>query len=333
MLKAVERPDQQTISFEYDALGRRTAKIDQPKFGNQGTITRFVWDGNVPLHEWHYKLKIRPDLVVDEFGLLSTSKPEPIQNLITWVFDENSFKPAAKITEEDTYSIITDYLGTPVEMYNSKGEKTWQVEYDIYGKVRKLVTGSLADCPFRYQGQYEDVETGLYYNRFRYYAPDQGIYISQDPIGLHSGEFNFYAFVGDPNRLVDVFGLDCQPRDSKGKFMKKGGDDSMPGKDFEKIIADKLEKNPKVDLIRTQIHVKTSKGDRYMDTLFRNNRTGKVYHGEVKGNSARRSPLQRDKDALIDSGQGTFGTGDSVPKDLKGTSTDGITTIVLNPKG
>ncbi|WP_299902887.1 RHS domain-containing protein [uncultured Aquimarina sp.] len=39
---------------------------------------------------------------------------------------------AAKITEDDSYSIITDYLGTPVEMYNSNGEKTWQVEYDIY---------------------------------------------------------------------------------------------------------------------------------------------------------------------------------------------------------
>ncbi|MBU2998082.1 RHS domain-containing protein [Cellulophaga baltica] len=207
MLKAVERPDQQTISFEYDALGRRTAKIDQPKFGNQGIITRFVWDGNVPLHEWRYKLKNRPDLVVDEFGLLSTSKPEPIENLITWVFDENSFKPAAKITEEDTYSIITDYLGTPVEMYNSKGEKTWQVEYDIYGKVRKLVTGSLADCPFRYQGQYEDVETGLYYNRFRYYSPDSGTYISQDPIGLAGGMPNMYSYVNDSNNWIDPLGL------------------------------------------------------------------------------------------------------------------------------
>ena len=40
------------------------------------------------------------------------------------------------------------------------------------------------DYPFRYQGQYEDSETGLYYNRFRYYDPSTGAYISQDPIGL-----------------------------------------------------------------------------------------------------------------------------------------------------
>ncbi|WP_298507235.1 RHS domain-containing protein, partial [uncultured Maribacter sp.] len=146
MLKAITQPNHKTISFEYDALGRRTAKIYNKK------IHRYLWDGNVPLHEWKYNLNQRPELVVDEFGILTESTPEPIENLITWVFDEGTFKPAAKITKDETYSIITDYLGTPVEMYNSKGEKTWAVEYDIYGKVRKFEGRSLTDCPFRYQG-------------------------------------------------------------------------------------------------------------------------------------------------------------------------------------
>jgi RHS repeat-associated protein len=52
---------------------------------------------------------------------------------------------------------------------------------DIYGKVRTFAGRSLSDCPFRYQGQYEDSETGLYYNRLRYYSPEEGIYLSQDP--------------------------------------------------------------------------------------------------------------------------------------------------------
>ncbi|WP_202807474.1 RHS repeat-associated core domain-containing protein [Gilliamella sp. wkB18] len=47
--------------------------------------------------------------------------------------------------------------------------------------------------PFRQLGQYEDVETGLYYNRFRYYHPETGLYISQDPIGLAGNNPNFYA--------------------------------------------------------------------------------------------------------------------------------------------
>ena len=67
--------------------------------------------------------------------------------------------------------------------------------------------GSLGDCPFRYQGQYEDVETGLYYNRFRYYSPDTGTYINQDPVKLDSGEPNFYVYVHDSNIWIDPFGL------------------------------------------------------------------------------------------------------------------------------
>ncbi|TDH23956.1 RHS repeat-associated core domain-containing protein [Segetibacter sp. 3557_3] len=46
---------------------------------------------------------------------------------------------------------------------------------------------SSSACLFRDQGQYEDQETGLYYNRFRYYSPDEGIYLSQDPIRLAGG--------------------------------------------------------------------------------------------------------------------------------------------------
>ncbi|OXB03267.1 RHS repeat-associated core domain-containing protein [Flavobacterium pectinovorum] len=53
---------------------------------------------------------------------------------------------------------------------------------------------------------YEDVETGLYYNRFRYYNPKSGLYLSQDPIGLLGG-IALYAFVHNANSWVDIFGL------------------------------------------------------------------------------------------------------------------------------
>ena len=77
---------------------------------------------------------------------------------------------------------------------------------DIYGKIRKL-EGAIDFVPFRYQGQYEDVESGLYYNRFRYYDGISGNYISQDPIRFLSGEPNFYSYVTDSNSWVDIFGL------------------------------------------------------------------------------------------------------------------------------
>jgi RHS repeat-associated protein len=64
------------------------------------------------------------------------------------------------------------------------------------------------DWFFRYQGQYEDSETGLYYNRFRYYDPDSGNYLSQDPIGLAGNNPTLYGYVSNSNLEVDVFGLD-----------------------------------------------------------------------------------------------------------------------------
>ena len=61
--------------------------------------------------------------------------------------------------------------------------------------------------PFRYQGQYEDVETGLYYNRFRYYSPQIGMYISSDPIGLAGNNPTLYGYVYDVNTWLDKWGL------------------------------------------------------------------------------------------------------------------------------
>ncbi|WP_317206156.1 RHS repeat-associated core domain-containing protein, partial [Tenacibaculum maritimum] len=88
---------------------------------------------------------------------------------------------------------------------DARGNIVWECELDIYGKVRNL-HGEKTFIPFRYQGQYEDIETGLYYNRFRYYSPDTGTYISKDPIGLEGG-LNTYSYVHDVNYWIDPFGL------------------------------------------------------------------------------------------------------------------------------
>lgn len=194
MLRKVTRIDGAEVIFTYDALGRRLSKY------YMGTVTRWVWDGNTPLHECATTLKsfsqTLPPILPDD------------ENLITWVFENGTFVPAAKITKDEQFTIVTDYLGTPVQMYDSKGIKTWDCELDIYGKVRTFEGSSLSDCPFRYQGQYEDVEAGVYYNRFRYYSPEAGGYISQDPIRLASKESNFYAYVRNINRYIDPLGLD-----------------------------------------------------------------------------------------------------------------------------
>lgn len=57
------------------------------------------------------------------------------ENLITWIFKDDTFVPATKITKNKHYSIVTDYLGTPIHLYNLNAEKTWDCTLE-YGKVR-----------------------------------------------------------------------------------------------------------------------------------------------------------------------------------------------------
>jgi len=135
----------------------------------------------------------------------SSNKSETADNLVTWVFNDG-FVPSAKITNEGNYSIISDYLGTPVEAYDKEGIKVWSAELDIYGRMVEF-TGGQDFIPFRYQGQYEDREIGLYYNRFRYYSPSEGMYLQQDPIGLAGGNPTLYGYVSDLNIQFDPFGL------------------------------------------------------------------------------------------------------------------------------
>ncbi len=96
-----------------------------------------------------------------------------------------------------------------------------------------------------YQGQYYDEETELAYNRFRYYSLESGTYISQDPIGLHSGEYNLYSYVDDPNGLVDILGL---ARANYGRGNKKHGKPGHNKKIDDKI--NELKKDPTVTNIR-----------------------------------------------------------------------------------
>ena len=183
ILARVVRPDGKEVSFAYDALGRRIRKT------YAGTTTHFVWDGNVPLHEW-------------------TEEAE--DSMVTWLFEQGTFVPAAKLVANgDSFSIVSDYLGTPMQAYDKAGNKVWEQELDIYGRQRKRPS---AFIPFKYQGQYEDAETGLYYNRFRYYDPSTGGYISQDPIGLAGNNPTLYGYgyVFDSNIEIDPFGLDCK---------------------------------------------------------------------------------------------------------------------------
>ena len=203
MLTTVHRPDGKTVTFTYDALGRRLTKTFA------GERTHWVWDGNVPLHEWKERLPDpsappvvgSPDLDRAVDDLVCAVNAE----LTTWLFEPDGFAPVAKLSSEEQLSILTDHLGTPTQAFDGSGRRRFDLTLDIYGGE---LSGEATDVvPFRYPGQYFDLETGLSYNRFRYYDSGEGVYLSVDPIGLVGGNPTLYGYVGDVNKKTDPFGL------------------------------------------------------------------------------------------------------------------------------
>ena len=235
---------------------------------------------------------------------------EPVENLVTWVYEEGSYVPVAIIQNGERYTIISDYMGRPVEAYNSYGNVVWHADYDIYGDLRNI-KGIRDFIPFRQLGQYEDDETRLYYNRFRYYDPRIGNYISQDPIRLMGNNPALYGYVNDTNTWVDVLGLNEIGwnngwRTPDGKFASPQGGISGQGA---------------VDQVRTQLSdkgwthlgdelsVRNSNGQlRRYDLVFKKP-DGTIVGVEVKSNTATKTKAQRLFDEGVSKATPTKGVG------------------------
>jgi len=176
---------QQEIHYQYDPLGRRIGK------STNNEQTSFLWDGDVLLRENKSDIHTQQD-----------------QSTRTYYFEPGTFKPVALKEDEQVYHYHLDHLGTPDTLTNQEGEVVWSVAYKSYGNIA-LAHENQIKQPIRFQGQYFDEETGLHYNRFRYYDPEVGEFTQQDPIGLLGG-VNNYRYAPNPITWTDPFGLKCK---------------------------------------------------------------------------------------------------------------------------
>ena len=180
-------------TYAYDPFGRRLSKERQDKLAWTSTDpkrTHFVWDGTRLLQEYTYK------------------------GSYTYIYtDQDSYEPLAQIFDnaKDGKQYLSyfhnDQIGIPREMTDINGNLLWYGEYTAWGRLKK--DGRVyknAHQPFRLQNQYFDEETGLHYNLMRYYEPEAGRFVNQDPIGLLGGD-NLYAFAPSTQAWVDPLGL------------------------------------------------------------------------------------------------------------------------------
>ncbi|BAT38505.1 rhs element core protein, central part [Escherichia albertii] len=99
-----------------------------------------------------------------------------------------------------------DHRGLPLALISTEGATEWYAEYDGWGNLLNEENPHQLQQLIRLPGQQYDEESGLYYNRHRYYDPLQGRYITQDPIGL-AGGWNFYQYPLNPLSKIDPLGL------------------------------------------------------------------------------------------------------------------------------
>jgi RHS repeat-associated protein len=183
-LAAVIAPDGVRTEFAYDAFARRLEKrvVSKKKVVAQ---SHFVWDLTAVVHEVEVKGE---DCVAKHTFLFE---------------DEQCVEPIAERRGSEWAYHVSDVNGAPLELVNGKGQPLAEFERGLFGHLQ-MKRGS-AMTPIRFSGQWADAETGLHYNRYRYYDPNSGRYISPDPVGLYGG-LELYAYGPNPVAWVDPMG-------------------------------------------------------------------------------------------------------------------------------
>ncbi|CAH5261622.1 Putative deoxyribonuclease RhsC, partial [Serratia marcescens] len=218
--------------YHYDALGRRSRKAVRYK-GKTEQTTRFLWQG---------------------YRLLQEQRDDGSRR--SWSYDPASpWSPLAALEQAgdsrsaDIYWYHTDLNSAPLEVTDAAGNLCWSGQYDTFGKLQGQTVAGAAkrqgaqyQQPLRYAGQYQDDESGLHYNLFRYYEPEVGRFTTQDPIGLEGG-LNLYAYAKNPLIWVDPLGLtscSIQPgKNFKDHFIRhKGILEGYLGKKYPKWKVD-----------------------------------------------------------------------------------------------
>jgi RHS repeat-associated protein len=117
-----------------------------------------------------------------------------------------------RTAEATVFYYHCDQIGTPLMMTDDVGDVVWEASYKAWGEARKVIeraskaAGITPRNPIRFQGQQVDEESGLHYNRHRYYDPSIGRFVSTDPIGL-AGGLNLYQYAPNSTQWVDPLGL------------------------------------------------------------------------------------------------------------------------------
>jgi RHS repeat-associated protein len=169
-----------TATFKYDPFGRRIQKVFTQ--GSTTTTTNYVYDGNNSVQD------------VDQNGNLLA------RYSVTQSIDE----PLAESRSGTTTYYEADGLASVTSLSNTTGSLANTYTYDSFGKLTAS-TGSTTNR-FLFTAREFDSETGLYYYRARYYDPNSGRFLNEDPLQIEGG-IDFYTYtLNNPASMIDPIG-------------------------------------------------------------------------------------------------------------------------------
>jgi RHS repeat-associated protein len=185
-----------TVGHESTAYLYDDSRQLQAELNSQGHITRqYIYLANMPL------------AMIDTPE--GASLEEPRSGLSETLHELGQVIAAWFSSQGEITYLHTNHLGAVEAATNAQGQVIWQAAYEPFGKAHVQTHGASKAFALnlRLPGQYEDTETGLFYNDHRYHDPDRGEYISPDPLG-HPDGANPYAYVAhNPLNAIDPLGL------------------------------------------------------------------------------------------------------------------------------
>jgi len=194
-----------TVSFGYDALGRRVRKT------SGSTATRYIYSGD--------------NLVAEVDGGTPTT---PLAEYTYYPGVDQPYSLRRRMRSDSVFYYAQDYPGNVVALLNGAQTLVAQYKYKPYGADNGSSPGTVPN-PFRFAARQLDSETGLYYMRARYYDPQLGRFVSEDPIGL-AGGINVYVYAGDnPVNGRDPSGELCHPHPMAPPRYAAGGGGQCDG--------------------------------------------------------------------------------------------------------
>lgn len=196
------------VECRYDYLNRR---VEKTVYEGDMLLSkkRFLYNGYLQIAELDAAVATESAMPV----LRKTYLWDPLEPVATRILAMSLFDETGTWAEDLYYT--HDLLKNTTALFGIRAGRRALYEYGPYGNILRMEGNAAEDNPFRFSSEYADDELGLVYYNYRYYNPQNGRWISKDPIGEEESN-NLYRFSDNSSIIYcDILGLQLYEKKSE----------------------------------------------------------------------------------------------------------------------